>query len=68
MANLIHEFKELLEKKHMSQRQVSSNTGVSEITVWTWEAGKRQPTVENFEKVLNNMGYKLSIEPLERVG
>ncbi len=52
----------------MSQRQVSSNTGVSEITVWTWEAGKRQPTVENFEKVLNNMGYKLSIEPLERVG
>ena len=68
MANLIHEFKELREKKHMSQRQVSSNTGESEITVWTWEAGKRQPTVENFEKVLNNMGYKLSIEPLERVG
>ena len=67
MANLIDEFKELREKKHLSQKQVSSNTGVSEITVWTWEAGKRQPTIENFNKVLNKMGYELQIKPRDTI-
>jgi len=51
----------------MTQKQVSENTGVSVITVYTWEARQRQPTLDNFEKVLNNMGYELSIKPLETV-
>ena len=65
MADLIKTFKDLRRENQLTQKQVSENTGVSVITVYTWEAGQRQPTLDNFEKVLNNMGYELSIKPLE---
>ena len=65
MADLIKTFKNLRKENDLTQKQVSENTGVSVITVYTWEAGQRQPTLDNFEKVLNKMGYELSIKPLE---
>jgi transcriptional regulator with XRE-family HTH domain len=65
MADIIKTFKDLRRENELTQKQVSENTGVSVITVYTWEAGQRQPTLDNFEKVLNNMGYELSIKPLE---
>jgi len=67
MADLIKTFKNLRKENDLTQKQVSENTGVSVITVYTWEAGQRQPTLDNFEKVLNKMGYELSIKPLEIV-
>ena len=67
MADIIKIFKDLRRENQLTQKQVSENTGVSVITVYTWEAGQRQPTLDNFEKVLNNMGYELSIKPLEAV-
>jgi len=65
MADIIKTFKDLRRENELTQKQVSENTGVSVITVYTWEAGQRQPTLDNFEKVLNKMGYELSIKPLE---
>ena len=67
MADLIKTFKDLRKENDLTQKQVSEDTGVSVITVYTWEARQRQPTLENFEKVLNKMGYELSIKPLEIV-
>ena len=67
MADLIKTFKDLRKENDLTQKQVSEDTGVSVITVYTWEARQRQPTLENFEKVLNKMGYELSIKPLEAV-
>ena len=65
MPDIIKTFKDLRRENELTQKQVSENTGVSVITVYTWEAGQRQPTLDNFEKVLNKMGYELSIKPLE---
>ena len=67
MADLIKTFKDLRKENDLTPKQVSEDTGVSVITVYTWEARQRQPTLENFDKVLNKMGYELSIKPLEAV-
>lgn len=64
MADLIDEFKELRKQSGLSQKEVSEDTGVSLITVYTWESKQRQPTLSNFNKVLNKMGYEVSIQPL----
>tara|TARA_R100001369_G_scaffold44575_2_gene70709 strand:- start:876 stop:1091 length:216 start_codon:yes stop_codon:yes gene_type:complete len=65
MADLITKFKSIRKDKDMTQKEVSDNTGVSVITVYTWESRTRQPTLDNFERVLNKMGYQLTIQPLE---
>ena len=64
MADLIDEFKHLRKESGLSQKDVSKDTGVSLITVYTWEAKQRQPTLSNFNKVLNKMGYEVTIRPL----
>ena len=64
MADLVEEFKSLRIKNRYSQKEVSDGTGVAVITVYTWEAKQRQPTLENFNKVLGNMGYELTIKPI----
>ena len=63
MVDLIEEFKTLRKKSGLSQKQVTDDTGVSVITVYTWEAKQRQPTLSNFNKVLETMGYELTIQP-----
>lgn len=64
MADLIKEFKALRTEQKLSQRDVSEGTGVAVITVYTWESKQRQPTLENFNKVLGTMGYELAIRPI----
>ena len=63
MVDLIEEFKDIRKKSGLSQRQVTDDTGVSVITVYTWEARQRQPTLANFNKELETMGYELTIQP-----
>jgi len=67
MADLIQEFKDLRKQSGLSQKDVTKDTGVSLITVYTWEAKQRQPTLSNFNKVLNKMGYEVTIQPLSSV-
>lgn len=64
MADLVEEFKALRKTSGLSQKAVTEGTGISTITVYTWEAKQRQPTLENFNKVLANIGYTLKIEQL----
>lgn len=64
MADLIEEFKTIRKSSGLSQKAVTEGTGISTITVYTWESKQRQPTLENFSKVLSNLGYGLKIEPL----
>ena len=66
MADLINTFKVLRRDQGFSQKQLAQDTGVSEITVYSWEAHTREPTVANFNKVLNKMGYELKIEPIQQ--
>ena len=63
MVDLIKEFKVLRRDQGFSQKQLAKGTGVSEIT---WEAHTREPTIANFNKVLNKMGYQLKIEPIDQ--
>ena len=48
MADLIDEFKQLRKESGLSQKDVSKDTGVSLITVYTWEAKQRQRTLSNY--------------------
>ena len=66
MADLINQFKTLRRDNGFSQKQLAKDTGVSVITVYTWEAHTREPTVANFNRVLNKMGYELKIEPIHQ--
>ena len=66
MVDLIKEFKVLRRDQGFSQKHLAKGTGVSEITVYTWEAHTREPTIANFNKVLNKMGYQLKIEPIDQ--
>jgi len=64
MVDIIEEFKQIRKETGLSQKEVTEGTGVSLITVYTWEAKQRQPTLSNFNKVLNKMGYEVVIKPL----
>jgi transcriptional regulator with XRE-family HTH domain len=64
MADLIEDFKVLRMNKGYSQKNLSKGSGVSVIAIHTWESYTRQPTLSNFNKALNEMGYELRIEPM----
>ena len=49
------------------EKELADGTGVSEIAIYTWESKMRQPTLSNFNKVLNKMGFELHIRPIETV-
>jgi transcriptional regulator with XRE-family HTH domain len=66
MADLVKEFKTLRRTKGFSQRDISKDSGVSVIAIHTWEANTRQPTLGNFNRALNQMGYELKIEPIQK--
>mgnify|MGYP003348492796 FL=1 len=64
MADLIDKFKSIRRESNLSQKDVSDGTGVALITIYTWESKQRQPTLSNFNAVLNKMGYEITIQPL----
>lgn len=54
----IHDFRLL---KGLRQQDVAAVMFVEPGTISCWERGKSQITAENFEKVLNFLGYELVI-------
>lgn len=48
-------------KQRISIRELAELSGVNQRTISNWEYSGIMPTIENFQKVLNALGYDLRI-------
>tara|TARA_R100001591_G_scaffold41716_4_gene53072 strand:+ start:721 stop:957 length:237 start_codon:yes stop_codon:yes gene_type:complete len=67
MADIIEKFKDIRKYKSYSHKELAEGTKVSGMTIYSWESKMRQPTLRNFNEVLNKMGYELQIKPRETI-
>ena len=65
MIDIPKTIKEYREFRHLTQRQLADKSGISRQTVWNVERENNGTTVYTFEKLLNAMGFRLDIVPLE---
>lgn len=65
MIDVPKTIKEYREFRHLTQRQLADKSGISRQTVWNVERENNGTTVYTFEKLLNAMGFRLDIVPLE---
>ena len=65
MIDVPKTIKEYREFRHLTQRQLADKSGISRQTVWNVERENHGTTVYTFEKLLNAMGFRLDIVPLE---
>lgn len=59
---LIHEFTRIRNKEKISQRKISSDTGIAQSTVTRIETYISKATLKTFIKMLNVLGYHLEIK------
>jgi transcriptional regulator with XRE-family HTH domain len=57
--------KEIREKKKIKAKDVVKELGISRITLWQWENGKRSPSIESVAKLAKL--YKCSINDIVKV-
>ena len=57
--------KEIREKKKIKAKDVAKELGISRITLWQWENGKRSPSIESVTKLAKL--YKCSINDIVKV-
>lgn len=67
MIDVPKTIKEYREFRHLTQRQLADKSGISRQTVWNVERENNGTTVYTFEKLLNAMGFRLDIVPLESI-
>ena len=65
MIDVPKTIKEYREFRHLTQRQLADKSGISRQTVWNVERENNGTTVYTFERLLNAMGFRLDIVPLE---
>ena len=57
--------KEIREKKKIKAKDVVKELGISRITLWQWENGKRSPSIESVARLAKL--YKCSIDAIVKV-
>jgi len=65
MIDVPKTIKEYRQFRHLTQRQLADKSGISRQTVWNVERENNGTTVYTFERLLNAMGFRLDIVPLE---
>ena len=60
--DLVKELYTIMNRDALMIKDVAEGSGVSKATVSDWRYS-RSPSLQTFEAVLNNMGYKLAIVP-----
>ena len=65
MIDVPKTIKEYRQFRHLTQRQLADKSGISRQTVWNVERENNGTTVYTFEKLLNAMGFRLDIVPLD---
>lgn len=52
----------MLRTEHcLSFKKLAEKSGVADSTILKWETGESSPTIDELQKVLNALGYKLQI-------
>lgn len=59
--NLIEEFRQERKMRKITVKILSKLSSVPVRTIANWELKKAIPTIDNFNKVLNSLGYELKI-------
>ena len=62
---LMHELTELLRNSAMGQDAVTAKAGVCRGALREWRHDGHDPKLGSFDAVLNVLGYKLAVVPLE---
>lgn len=57
--------KDLRRRRRLTQAQLSSRSGIAQSVISQYESGKRDPTVENLEALLNSCGETLRSAPID---
>lgn len=60
MSTVSEQLKYYRKQAKMTQKQLSEETGIAEITIRQYEAGKYQPKIENLHKISNALNVPLS--------
>lgn len=55
-------------RQGVTAKEISGRTGYTETAISYWKAERRKMTMECAEKMLNALGYELSIERRKRNG
>ena len=63
--NLIFEYISIRKKKNLSQYQLEKISGIDKSNICRYEKRDRIPSILNFTKLLNSMGYELCIRKKE---
>lgn len=63
---MISFIREERKRQRMSIRELSELSGITVGAIRHWEYGGVMPTVDNFQKVLNALGYDLYIVKKEK--
>lgn len=65
MIDVPKAIREYRQFRHLTQRQLADKSGISRQTVWNVERENNGTTVYTFERLLNAMGFRLDIVPIE---
>lgn len=57
----VSQLKRIRQGQKVSIKKLSEMSGVHKHTINDWEYQGAKPTIENFNKVLNSLGYELQI-------
>jgi transcriptional regulator with XRE-family HTH domain len=57
-------FQEARERADLTQAEVAERSGIARPNIAAYEAGRREPKASTIERLLEAVGYRLSVEPL----
>lgn len=60
--SLVQELNLFAEERKLSDEEIARRAGVHPITLSQWRRGKRSPTLQNIEAVVEALGGRLTIE------
>ena len=62
--NFAQVFQEARERASLTQIEVAERTGIARPNIAAYEAGRREPKASTIDRLLQAVGYRLSVEPL----
>jgi transcriptional regulator with XRE-family HTH domain len=57
--DLYDRFRQIIEKKGITSYKVSKETGISQVTLSDWKAGRSQPKLDKLQKIAKYLGVKI---------
>ncbi len=56
----------IYDRSGLNKRSFSKKMGISEMTLWYWLKGKNQPTLRDYYKALDILGYEETLSKIDK--